>query len=593
MGRGFLLVVVLGLLPARAAWPVSEAEAVVPPSAERLDGLITLASVQGWGPVESGAIEASLVAYGRNRTDAAEAWLLVARWARIFGANQREVVDRWISAVNDARLGHPNMATRYHPPDEALSALISADLGAWLLANRDFSRTFFEQLSPVDYLPAVLDILDRLHGADPRRFSRQAQLALAIALVYDVPPPPHWPHGQVEAGVLPRRLPTPEAAFVFWSEAEERGQTLQRLSRLSAAELKFMVDTSAPLPELEWARRSVRVPLTQLAVTYDSVQYRHDRMDRNVMSWPASSYALPIILREGGICVDQAYFASHAGKARGVPTLLFRGAGLDGRHAWFGYLDTGDRWQMDAGRHAEQRYVAGLAFDPQTWGDVSDHELSFLAEGFRRLPTYRQSMIHTWFAGELLRLGRVAEARESARRAVNHEARNLLGWETLLTALDREGADVRTREGTLREAAQALQRYPDLNATFLRRVAASLRARGQISAADNEERMLARKFQGGRTDLSVQQAAEMVTRAMETQPLGEQMRIYNLGLEQYGRGAQMEFFDKVVEPFVNHLIDRGHPAEARRAVERARELMEVVPGRQLERELNELTGRIR
>ena len=40
---------------------------------------------------------------------------------------------------------------------------------------------------------------------------------------------------------------------------------------------------------------------------------------------------LPLILQEGGLCVDQAYFAAMVGKAKGVPTLLFRGAGLDGR----------------------------------------------------------------------------------------------------------------------------------------------------------------------------------------------------------------------------------------------------------------------
>ena len=35
----------------------------------------------------------------------------------------------------------------------------------------------------------------------------------------------------------------------------------------------------------------------------------------NVGMWPDKSYSLPAILGAGGICVDQAYFATQAGKA--------------------------------------------------------------------------------------------------------------------------------------------------------------------------------------------------------------------------------------------------------------------------------------
>src|SRR5690606_10512591 len=124
---------------------------------------------------------------------------------------------------------------------------------------------------------------------------------------------------------------------------------LHRIRRLAAAELKFVVDCSAPLTELTWAQRNVMAPLPQLTTTYDAIRYRNDRLAAGQFSWPARDYRLETILREGGICVDQAYYAVNAGKARGVPTLFFRGAGLDGRHAWFGYL-TANGWVLDAGR---------------------------------------------------------------------------------------------------------------------------------------------------------------------------------------------------------------------------------------------------
>ncbi len=591
--RGWFIFIA-GMLAARAAeWSIPLEEALAPPTAARLGEISEVVTGAGWGVVEAGARTAALDAYAANRMDSAEAWLLVSRWARLLGENQRSFVSRWIDAVNAARVGHPNMEERYTPPDAPLSALINPQLGAWLFAHRDFSRMFFETLAPVDYLPAALKLLDRLHRADPRRFERYASLALALALVHDVPPPPHWPHAQVGPHVLARTLLPAETAFAYWSQGDERGEMPHRLHRLSVGELKFLVDSPAPLPELVWARQSVKFPLEQFGATYDAVRYRQDRVDANLTSWPGRAYTLPAIYAEGGICVDQAYFATQAGKARGVPTLIFRGAGMDGRHAWFGYLGAGERWEMDAGRHAEQRYVSGYAFDPQTWANISDHEISFLAEGFRRLPTYRQSRQHRWMAEEYLLLGRLDEAKAAARKAVNIERRHLAAWELLLAIHAREGDEPRAREGVLREAALAFQRYPDLNVSFLKRVAGALRERGAISAAEQEERMLARKYESSRSDLTVAQAAEALERAVKSAPLSEQVRVYNLNLDQYGRGAGMEYFDRVVAPFVKHLMARGETGEARRAMERARAVLAVEPGRQLDREMAEFAARIR
>ena len=48
-----------------------------------------------------------------------------------------------------------------------------------------------------DFRQGVFQILNDLHRRDPAKFKTYAHLALAIAVVYDLPPPPYWPHGQV------------------------------------------------------------------------------------------------------------------------------------------------------------------------------------------------------------------------------------------------------------------------------------------------------------------------------------------------------------------------------------------------------------
>ena len=268
-----------------------------------------------------------------------------------------------------------------------------------------------------------------------------ASLALAIAVVYDVPPPPDWPHGQVSALALPRKLPPPEQAFAYWTRLDRMNVTAQRLRHLPASELKFLVDEVAPFPELDWARRSVPPGLADLGKAYDMIKYQKDRIAQNQYLWGRPDYRLATILAEGGICVDQAYFASTVGKAKGIPTILFRGAGLDGRHAWFGYLDATQRWQLDCGRYAEQKFVVGLAYDPQTWSDINDYELLFITERFRALPTYKLSVVNALFAAEYLKAGRFPQAVRAAREAVNRDRRNLDGWNTLLAAQAAAGDD--------------------------------------------------------------------------------------------------------------------------------------------------------
>ena len=584
----------LGVVSGRlAAQAIPDAEALNPPTAPRLAAIHAAAQRDGWAPHAAPLRAAAMRAYERERFSAAEAWLNAYRWAGRWGQTEAEFLPRWLEAVQAARVGHPNMARRYEAGSQRLAASLAPPLQLWLLNHAAFSAEFFALVAPVDHLPRVFEILNELHGRDAPRFKTHASLALAIALVYDVPPPPTWPHGQVTADGLPRKFPAPADAFAWWIKQEQMGRTYHKLSRLGADELKFVVDTVTPFAELEWAQGACDLPLGQLARAYSMVRYRNDRVVNNNPVWPGRSYRLADILAAGGICSDQAYFATQVGKARGVPTLLIYGAGNDGRHAWFGYLDGSQKWQLDAGRYAEQRFVTGFARDPQTWSEFSDHELQFLSERFRELPSFRQSRVHAAFAEEYLAAGNAPAAGAAARKAVNFERRNQAGWETLLAAARKEGRDAKTLESVMREAALAFQRYPDLEAHYVNRVADSLRARGETSAAEAEVRRIANKNRAGRGDLSVQQSRDIVRRAMGTQPLAEQVRAYNSVVDTYGRGAGIAFFDEVVTPFAEHLVQLQQPAEAVRAVERARRTLRVEPNSQLESEFAALAKKVK
>jgi hypothetical protein len=573
---------------ARAA-PIPEAETLAPPTSQRIAAIIAAAQREGWGPQAAPLRMAAQHAYRQGKLPAAEAWFNIYRWTGLWGVSDHEYLPRWTESVKNMRVAHPNMPRNVPLRRLPLGYMLLPEVQIWLLSNTAFSEEFFSLLSQVDYLPGVFQILNELHFHDPARFNMYASLVLAIALVYDVPPPPHWPHGQVPLAALPRQLPKPIEAFKWWTRQDEQGQTHHRLANLGADELKFVVDAAAPFIELEWSQEIVGYSLNRMARAYNLVRYDAGRVQRNELIWSGSTYALDDILAAGGICVDQGYFAAQSGKARGVPTLLFRGQGIDSRHAWFGYLDPKGKWELDVGRYAEQRFVTGYVLDPQTWRDISDHELKFLSERFRTLPEFRQSRVHAQFAADFLAGGDASAAEQAARKAIASERRNLPAWETLLAAQTSLKRGEKQQEATLRDAAKAFEKYPDLVTVYTTRASESLRKRGETAAADAELTRLANKNQRKREDLNILEARRTLVRAFATQNLEEQVRTYNGLVTTLGRGAGIAFFDQVVVIFAEHMMQLRQPAEAVKAVEVARQALKIQGNSQLAREIDRLS----
>lgn len=574
-----------------AAIPADELARV--PTPARIASLVDRAAAQGWGSVMPVLRTGAQQAYESNSGYAAQ-WYYLYRWARLLGTPYQKSIQDWIKAVQEAHVAHPNMAASYEYRPGSLAANLSRELQLALLGNATLSEEFFQLLSPVDNASEVLRILQGIHRKEPALFAAYPSLALAIAVVHDVPPSPHWPHGQVNATKLPRKPPAPEQLFGYLARLDRANGTAHKLVRLPAGELKFLVDIVTPFGELDWARKNVAPGLADLGKAYDLIKYRQDRITSNRYDWPGATYTLAGILQAGGICVDQAYFASTVGKAKGIPTIMFRGAGLDGRHAWFGFLGTGQRWQLDCGRYAEQKFVTGLAFDPQTWGNINDHELGFITERFRALPTYRLSVLHAEFAGDYLREGRLEPALKAARESVNRDRRNLDGWEILLAAQAAKApSDLRAREAILREAVLAFQKYPDLEISFSRRLIEVLRQRGEASLANFEEQRLGKKYQAGRQDLSIGQAAATLQRSIQQDDLATQIRNFNRTLDTQGQGASIDFYDNIVAPFVIHLAQEGQVPAALQALERAKRTLRVEPGSQIEGELAAMAARLR
>jgi hypothetical protein len=147
--------------------------------------------------------------------------------------------------------------------------------------------------------------------------------------------------------------------------------------------LVYVVDTTASIEEMTWALdRYAGDPM--VGARFFDIDYDLEHLrDGDPKKVTVAGWNLPNILRYGGVCADQAYFAMTVGKAIGVPTAYASGASSTVSHAWIGFLQAGTNaawWNFDVGRYPAYRGVRGNVLDPQVRQRIPDSYVSLLAE---------------------------------------------------------------------------------------------------------------------------------------------------------------------------------------------------------------------
>ncbi len=465
---------------------------------------------------------------------------------------------------------------------------LSPEFAAAVTADDAFRAALLAALAPGDDAPAVLAALDQMWRAEPARWRDYRELALAIAVVRDQPAPEGWPHHQVHPAAVPRAQTNVVDDFRFWIESNESGRLDGDLRRLDAEELKFVVDAPVDPEELRWAQKNARYPRSDFGRAFFAVAYRFDRVARQQYGWAEGPYTLAAIRERGGICVDQAYFAMLAGKARGLPTLFFTGQGTDGGHAWFGYLRGEGRWELDCGRYANQGYAVGEAIDPQTWQPINDHELASLAESFRRTPGYAASRADLVMAGIFRATGDVARERAALDSAIATSPRNDAAWEAKEAFLTRVGAAPAERRAFHEAAIRQFANQEDLKVRHQQALAEVVRTGGDEAAARALETQMISQNRRDRTDLSVAAAAGQLRTLVEADRIDDALREYRSLLRRLGRTGGGNFFYDVVRPFAGALAGKGRAEDAERVVEQARAALRPDAGSILDQDLAEL-----
>jgi len=241
----------------------------------------------------------------------------------------------------------------------------------WLLSQPNLVRLLTDAVRPEDDLAGVFRVLYVIKAKARLKKATHANLMVALAIVHDKQAPSADLKG--DGG---------RVMELFWYYTRNSSAFRVPTRSVPYFMLKYVVDNNVTAAEREWAleRYGGAVSVTRLyaSVPYDSKLLK-DGESKNRRHLDERGYTLRNVKKYGGVCVDQAYFASRVCKSVCVPSASFSGRNTKTGvgHAWASAArKTGNGWiWIDGGRYQGLKgYVSGTTRDPQTGKMISDRD---------------------------------------------------------------------------------------------------------------------------------------------------------------------------------------------------------------------------
>jgi len=249
----------------------------------------------------------------------------------------------------------------------------------WLLHQPHLLPKLLTAVEPRDTPERLLNLLGGLvpqvETGQKGTLDSLPDLTTALLVVWDKP------HGQRETAAV-ASLPHVVHLFNYFAHSKALRFGPNDLPWELAI---YVVDIHASEEDIAWANNQYahrgNLPLVYFDVPYDTDAYLTGKPKRISQN----PYTLANILRFGGVCVDQAYFAAEVNKVFGVPATVCDGASGAGEvgHAWIGTLQVAGRravWDFNTARYPEDMFWSGQVHDPQTREIISDADVSLSAE---------------------------------------------------------------------------------------------------------------------------------------------------------------------------------------------------------------------
>ena len=368
-----------------------------------------------------------------------------------------------------------NFFSRIEKPDDATRLTL-----AWLLEHPKVLDTLMLAVSEQDAPDRVVAVLSSLRDSSGKQLDEFPDLVAALCVVWDAP--------LKLADSENLRAETGQPAWLFRYYSSSRKKLRFDPQTLPWELGVYVVDNVVSQEEVAWAvqRYAGRgaIGSCYFDVPYDYSVFTngsHKLID-------GTAYTLMNLARVGGICGDQAYFASNVARSLGVPacTAVGMGGAMEGTaHAWVGFLENkGGRatWNFAEGRYPELQYWRGAVQDPRTRGRLTDSDVALLAELLNSPPPDRMFSAALCKSADLVAPEKRADV---LVRAINLSPGNRMAWVTLAElGADRKLSDAQMTQAMQVVAKFAAKPYPDFAFAMIRTL---------NSARGNEQQMRALK----------------------------------------------------------------------------------------------------
>ncbi|MDK1031531.1 MAG: hypothetical protein QGD94_05965 [Planctomycetia bacterium] len=241
---------------------------------------------------------------------------------------------------------------------ETLSGARDREMALWLFSKPDVCGRFLHALDAKDDLDGALGVLKALRDLDPRRFERWSEFCIAYAVVWDRFRG-HWWVDRREKMEQDTML----ATYKFY--VANRNRLTYDPGKLPFEVSIFIVGTRLRGTERGWVSKLYNKKNLNPGAIYKSVPWTQ-KLSPAHGKGDDVEYTLMNIKREGGVCMEQAYFTENVLRLFGVPAVYTHGRGLRGGHAWVGALMPKPRvhWDFSFGRYRFDRYYKGELTDP-------------------------------------------------------------------------------------------------------------------------------------------------------------------------------------------------------------------------------------
>ena len=442
-------------------------------------------------------------------------------------------------------------------------------------------QLFLLNLSPHDNQLEALKIFCKIYQAYPQEMKQYANLAVAFSIVYDQPFPEGWPHAFVKKSALPIGDTEPVDRFAFYVKASKEKKLLLDIRKMQPQDLKFVVDTPIKLSELQYLQGVKIKSARQLEDLFQVVRYDKPRLSSGNYIWSNGDYLVFTIGKKGGLCVDQAYFTIHTGKALGIPSIMFMGQGNSGAHAWVGAMKTYGTWGFDYAKFRNEDYPVGQSYDPQTWRRLTDSECIYLDKRNESSDTRAKKYLFWAYLNK--ESTTYLEVLHAARKAA---PQLILTWE-MESAVIEKSSD-KDQEKFWKRWISTFTAQNDLKFRGEKRLLAFYLKTDQQREYDRLLNSVIKSNKSKREDIVVKVAAEKIFVLIEQNKWEEADKSFKKTMQYLRTKAGGALFYNLVQPYVRICLDEGKKDYAKAAMTRTNRAFDAQKGSILDHDMKQL-----